>query len=124
MKEQTVLTIAMTAGAEGCPLQALLKTLPETAAVYTEPGLTVLRVAPGVLLELHGMGSCIPAHFNEQRPVLLSFRVGDLKSTVDLLISKGATVLLSAAAEEGCMCMSHVQLANGQIFGFFEEKVV
>jgi hypothetical protein len=120
MKEQTVLTIAMAAGAEGCPVQALLKTLPETAEVYTEPGLTVLRVAPGVLLELHGMGSCTPAHFNEKHPVLLSFRVGDLKSTVDLLISKGATVLFSAEAEEDGLCLCHVQLAGGQVFGFFE----
>jgi hypothetical protein len=121
MKEQTVLTIAMTAGAEGCPLQTLLKTLPETAEVYTEPGLTVLRVAPGVLLELHGMGSCTPAHFNEEHPVLLSFRVLDLKSTVDLLISKGATVLFSTEAEEDCLCLCHVQLAGGQVLGFFED---
>ena len=114
------MTIAMTAGAGGCPIQALLKTLPDTTEVYAEPGLTVLRVAPGVLLELHSTGSCMPAHVNEEHPVLLSFRVGDLKSTVDLLTSKGATVLLSAEAEEDGVCLCHVRLAGGQVLGFFK----
>jgi hypothetical protein len=122
MKEQPVLTIALTAGAEGCPIRALIKTLPGTTEVYTEPGLRVLRIAPGVFLELYSTGSCMPAHVNEKDSVLLSFRVGDLKSAVDLLTSKGATVLFSAGADESCIRFCHIQLAGGQVFGFFEEN--
>jgi hypothetical protein len=119
---QPVLTIALNVGADGCPLKALLKSLPDMTEVYAEPGLTVLRVAPGVLLELHSTGSCMPAHGRGESTVLLSLRVGDLKSTVDLLTSKGATVLLAADAEKDGLCLSHVQLADGHVLGLFEEK--
>lgn len=118
MKETSLTVMLCCDGDDRLP-ENLLSVIPNAEQVYLEPGLKVLRLAPGVLIQFYQARTCLPAHIANSGGPLVSFRVDDLNEAVNLFTTSGAEVLMQCADDRTGFSFCHLKLPNGTVIGLF-----
>lgn len=118
MKETCLMVMLCCDGDDSLP-ENLLSVMPNAEQVYLEPGLKVLRVAPGVLIQFYRGSTCLPEHIANSCGTLVSFHVDDLNEALGLFTGNGAEILMKCADNRTGFSFCHLKLPNGTVVGLF-----
>ncbi len=122
MKKRGGIKIAMkVSGGELEQKKRLALDLLGAKEVYTEPGLYVLQLPDGSVMELYGPGSNHPAFLFEQSNTVLCFRVTNLEATLATLKLAGAEPVSDIQPLGTCFSYCYIRDNKGQIFGLTNE---
>lgn len=97
--------------------RALALTVLGGKEVYTEPGLAVFRLEDGRIMELYGPGSIYPPYLFEKNNLVISFRVADLKQTIENLRLAGMEIISGIQRLGSCSAYCYVKDQSGTVFG-------
>lgn len=98
------------------PLFEALRGLFPVCEQCSEPGLTVLLPAPGVVIQLMSAGAQPPGFLASGSPVIC-YAVNDLAKAADEAVKRGAVVLQSST--DPCTGFSFCYLQQEKVFGLF-----
>lgn len=98
------------------PLFEVLRGLFPACEKCSEPGLTVLLPAAGVVIQLMSAGAQPPGFLTSGSPVIC-YAVNDLANAVDEAVRRGAVVLQSST--DPCTGFSFCYLQQDKVFGLF-----
>lgn len=102
------------------PLSGLLQQLFGKQEVYAEPGSQVLRVAPGVMLQLCGPGAQAPEYLASAHQPVISLPVDDLAAAITAATTRGARLMQEWVDTCTGFSLCHLQLADGRVIGFYQ----
>jgi hypothetical protein len=85
--------------------------------VYAEPGLVVLQLQDGSLIELYGPGSSHPDFLFEKNDLVLSFLVGDMEQALANMVAAGVEVISGVQRLGACTAYCYIRDKKGTIFG-------
>jgi hypothetical protein len=119
VKEEIKVMITLVSSQVTDPLHDLLRSSFGENVVFAEPGVQVLRLAPGVFLQLVGPAYQAPAYLTCNQP-LISYCACNLQEASDKLLTWGATILYQATDTCTGFSFSHIQLPDGRLVGFMQ----
>jgi hypothetical protein len=101
------------------PLHQSLQRIFSGQILYEEPGVCVLRAAPGILIQLCGPGAQVPACLASPAQPLISYAVNNLEQVIDIAHKHGAVILQQATDCCSGFSTCYIQFPDEQIVGFF-----
>jgi hypothetical protein len=120
MKQEEIRLIITLAGKGTDPLPALLRQLYADCECYAQPGIRIFKPAPGILLQLCGLGAQPPVFLLNAPQPILAFKVDDLVQTIAIALAQGAELLERMTDDCTCSSSAHLRLADGKVIGYFE----
>lgn len=90
--------------------------------VYTEPGLSIVKLANGNVLEIYGPGSNYPHYLFRKNNVVVGYSVPDLEEAVREAEYSGLKTISSGKANGTCYQYFHLSDADGNLIELRENK--
>lgn len=119
MKIHTIITLYSENPAE--PSFEMFRGLFPVCPTCSEPGLTVLLPAPGIILQLLSLAACPPDYLKLAEPIV-SYSVADLHSAIDTALKQDAIMLQEPGDEGMRFTFCYLQLSDKSVIGFFNQR--
>lgn len=90
--------------------------------VYAEPGLSIIRLKHGDILELYGPGSNYPDYLFKKSDTVVGYKVADLNAALQEAEQSGMQQITSGLANGCCYRYFHLSDPEGNLVELQEAK--
>jgi len=116
-----VRTILMKVKSEQGPgLNLFMQYFSDAKKIIIEPGLTVYMLPDGKTLELYSADATHPPYLFTHGDIVIGYRVGDLRSAVEHLVSTGCILLGDIVIISSSYCYCFMLINHSQVVGLYE----
>lgn len=110
-------------GSDFTVLKQLALTVMDAKEIFNDHGATALLTPDGTLLELYTSYACFPEYLFSAGNVVISYKVEDLNTAIDMAAKAGAEILTKIITVGSVMCYCHLKLPGGTIIGLYQENL-